>query len=204
MNKLEIEYVNIDGLRPYKNNAKIHTKEQIAQIKKSIEEFGINDPVAIWNDEIVEGHGRLIAAKELGIETVPVVRLDDLSDEQRRAYGLVHNKLTMNTEFDDVLVDFDLLDIDLDLTFYGFGSEESCDSVTVDAEGKEKTYSIASMELKAFEHHDYIVFVFDNIFDWENTLSYFNVEKIDYGYDTSKVGLGRVIDGCKLVEALGD
>ena len=99
MNKLEIEYVNIDGLRPYKNNAKIHTKEQIAQIKKSIEEFGFNDPVAIWNDEIVEGHGRLIAAKELGIETVPVVRLDDLSDEQ----NALANKEESILEFEGTL-----------------------------------------------------------------------------------------------------
>ena len=107
--KLEIEYIPISEIKLYPNNAKIHTAEQIEQIKKSIQEFGFNDPIWIWHGECVEGHGRIIAATELGIETVPVIRLDELSDEQRRAYTLVHNKLTMNTEFN-----LDLLNIELD------------------------------------------------------------------------------------------
>lgn len=103
--ELKIEYLPTDDLRTYANNAKVHTAEQVEQIKKSIEQFGFNDPIAIWQgNEIIEGHGRLIAAKELGIERVPVIRLDRLTDEQRRAYMLIHNKLTMNTDFDmDVL-----------------------------------------------------------------------------------------------------
>ena len=63
---LKIEYINKSELRPYANNAKIHTAEQVEQIKKSIQEFGFNDPVAVWHDnEIVEGHGRLLAAMEM-------------------------------------------------------------------------------------------------------------------------------------------
>ncbi len=104
MNKLEIEYVDIDSIKPYENNAKLHPIEQIEQIKKSIEEFGMNDPIGIWKDEIVEGHGRLIACKELGMTEIPIIRLDHLTDEERRAYILAHNKLTMNSDFDvDVL-----------------------------------------------------------------------------------------------------
>ena len=75
--ELKIEYMKTKDLKPYANNAKIHTAEQIEQIKNSIKEFGMNDPIAIWkNNEIIEGHGRLIACSELGIDEVPVIRLD--------------------------------------------------------------------------------------------------------------------------------
>lgn len=124
---LKIEYVPTESIKPYKNNAKLHPEEQIEQIKKSIKEFGFKDPIAIWHDTVVEGHGRLIAATEMGVETVPVIRLDDLTDEQRRAYTLVHNKLTMNSGFDDKLLDIELDDIlDIDMSDFGFdwGEEE--------------------------------------------------------------------------------
>lgn len=122
--KLEIEYIPISEIKLYPNNAKIHTAEQIEQIKKSIKEFGFNDPIGIWHGECVEGHGRIIAATELGLETVPVIRLDELTDEQRRAYMLVHNKLTMNTDFDVDLVNIEIGDIlDIDMTQYGFSFE---------------------------------------------------------------------------------
>lgn len=107
--KLEIEYVDINSIKPYENNAKEHPREQIEQIKKSIQEFGNNDPIAVWNNEIVEGHGRYIALTELGEKEIPIIRLDNLTDEQRKAYTLVHNKLTMNSDFD-----FDLLTKELD------------------------------------------------------------------------------------------
>lgn len=104
--ELKIEYLPTDQLTPYENNANIHTDLQVDQIVSSIKEFGFNDPIAIWDDEngnhqIVEGHGRVLAAKKLGIDTLPIVRLNDLSDEQRRAYTHVHNQLTRNSEFDE-------------------------------------------------------------------------------------------------------
>lgn len=122
---MKIEYVRTVDLVPYENNAKIHTDEQIEQIKRSIQEFGFNDPIAVWKDnEIIEGHGRLVAAKELGIETVPVIRLDNLTDEQRKAYMLVHNKLTMNTGFDFELLDLELESIGLDMEQFGFDTND--------------------------------------------------------------------------------
>jgi hypothetical protein len=121
MRKLKVEYVPTDRLKTYANNAKIHTAEQIEQIKRSIQEFGFNDPIAVWKDnEIIEGHGRLIAALELGIEDLPIIRLDNLTDEQRKAYTLVHNKLTMNTNFDVELLDLELDSIDIDMEQFGF------------------------------------------------------------------------------------
>lgn len=120
--ELKIEYLPLEELRPYAGNAKEHPAEQIEQIKKSIKEFGFDDPIGIWKDEIVEGHGRLIAALEMDIENVPVIRLDHLTDEQRRAYALVHNKLTMNSGFNLDLLQLELDDIDMDLADYGFES----------------------------------------------------------------------------------
>lgn len=144
--KLQIEYVNKEELKPYANNAKIHTGEQIEQIKKSIEEFGFNDPIAVWHDnEVIEGHGRLLAVMEMDdIDTVPIIRLDDLTDEQRKAYMLAHNKLTMNTGFDFDLLTLELESItDIDMADFGFEevipfNEDALNDLFEDAEEKEK------------------------------------------------------------------
>ena len=121
MGRLKIEYVPSESLKKYANNAKIHTPEQVEQIKKSIKEFSFNDPIAVWKDnEIIEGHGRIIAALELGIKEVPIIRLDNLTDEQRKAYMLVHNKLTMDTGFDFDIMIMELEQISIDMEKYGF------------------------------------------------------------------------------------
>lgn len=118
---LKIEYVDINSIRPYEGNAKEHPQEQIEQIKKSIKEFGNNDPIAIWHDEIVEGHGRYLALKELQETKIPIIRLDNLTDEQRKAYTLVHNKLTMNSDFDFNMLEAELEGIiDINMEDFGF------------------------------------------------------------------------------------
>lgn len=118
---LKIEYLPKEELKPYANNAKIHTAEQIEQIKSSIEQFGFNDPISIWHDnEIIEGHGRLLAVMEMDdVESVPVIRLDNLSDEERRAYMLAHNQLTMNTGFDFALLEEELENLEIDMSEFG-------------------------------------------------------------------------------------
>ena len=123
-NELKIEYIPIDELKEYENNAKLHPQEQIEQIKNSIKEFGMNDPIGIWKDNIIiEGHGRLMACKELGMTEVPIIRLDNLTDEQRKAYTLVHNQTTMNTGFDIDILNEELANIDLDMSEFGFDIE---------------------------------------------------------------------------------
>ena len=123
--KLKVEYLPIEEVKPYKNNAKIHTPEQIDQIKASIQQFGMNDPIGIWSKDniIVEGHGRLMACQELGYKEIPVIRLDDLTDEQRKAYTLVHNQTTMNTGFDIEILNEELDNIEIDMSNYGFDIE---------------------------------------------------------------------------------
>lgn len=120
---LKIEYLEVDKLKRYDKNAKKHPKKQVKFIANSIEQFGMNDPIAIWGEEniIIEGHGRLEACKSLGIEKVPVIRLDELSDEERKAYTLAHNKVA-ESEWD-----FDLLNAEMDdlfeFDFEDFGFE---------------------------------------------------------------------------------
>ena len=123
--KLQVEYVPISTIKPYKRNAKLHPQEQIEQIKNSMKEFGNIDPIGVWHDEIVEGHGRYEALKQMGVKEIPIIRLDDLTDEQRKAYALVHNKLTMNSDFDVALLDTELAEIEtIDMTLLGFDEPE--------------------------------------------------------------------------------
>lgn len=124
--ELRVEYVPTESLREDEQNAKIHTPEQIEQIKKSIEEFGFLDPIGIWKDGlIVEGHGRLYAAKSLGMEEVPVIRLDSLTEEERKAYALAHNQLTMNTGFEPMKLEEVMAQIEtIDMEALGFSKLE--------------------------------------------------------------------------------
>ena len=123
--KLQVEYVPISTIKPYKRNAKLHPQEQIEQIKNSMKEFGNIDPIGVWHGEIVEGHGRYEALKQMGAKEIPIIRLDDLTDEQRKAYALVHNKLTMNSDFDVELLDTELAEIEtIDMTLLGFDEPE--------------------------------------------------------------------------------
>ena len=126
MEKLKIQYLPIDKLKPYEGNAKEHPQEQIDQIIASIEQFGMNDPIGIWGDEclIVEGHGRLIALQQMGETEAPTIRLDHMTDEQRRAYTLAHNKTTMNSGFNTEILQLELESLDIDMTEFGFSMEE--------------------------------------------------------------------------------
>ena len=121
MEPLRIEYVPIDSIKPYEKNAKLHPQEQVEQIKRSIKDNGMNDPIGVWHDTVVEGHGRLLACKELGMTEVPVIRLDHMTDEQRREYMLIHNQTTMNSGWDAEILSAELGDlVDFDAGFYGF------------------------------------------------------------------------------------
>lgn len=122
--KLEFEYLPIDSLKPYEKNARKHNDLDVSIIKKSIEQFGFNDPIGIWGEDniIVEGHGRLMAAKELGMSEVPVIRLDHLNDQQRKMYALEHNRSAeMSTwDLDTLSEELESLGNDFDLSGLGF------------------------------------------------------------------------------------
>ena len=112
---MEIVNIKINKLKPYEKNAKTHPKENIEAIKKSIQKYGFADPIGVWGKQniIVEGHGRYLACKELGIDEVPCIRLNHLTDEERREYTLLHNKTTMMSDFDLDLLGEELNELDL-------------------------------------------------------------------------------------------
>lgn len=153
---MEIVKLKINKLKQYKKNAKLHPQEQIEQIKDSILEFGFNDPIAIWGDKniIVEGHGRYLALKELGYEEVDCIRLDHMTDEERKAYTLVHNKLTMNTDFDYGLLNEEIGDIYefIDMEKYGFELYDPIEEKQKNAETtQERVANILNLEKAQFD-----------------------------------------------------
>lgn len=127
---LQIEHRPISDLQPCLNNARTHSKKQLRQIAASIDEFGFTNPVLIdANDRIIAGHGRVQAAKLLGIRTVPVIRLDHLTPKQARAYLIADNKLAENAAWDREVLAIELhglLEVDLgfDITLTGFETGE--------------------------------------------------------------------------------
>lgn len=129
----ELKIVKIEDIKLYEKNAKNHPEWQIEQIKNSIKEFGYNDPIAIdENNIIVEGHGRYIALKELGYEQIEVLKLSHMSNEQKKAYIIAHNKTCMNTGFNLETLEEELKSIsELDLTPTGFTEFEIEDMLNI-------------------------------------------------------------------------
>lgn len=140
---MKIEKVNIDSIKVYPNNAKIHTAEQIEEIKKSIQEFGNNDPIAI--DEkgfIIEGEGRYLAQKDMGLKEIEVIKLTHLTEEQKVAYMLVHNKLTMNTGFDLDLLEEELSKISsIDMKEFEFDIKEIEEELEEEEQSQEPSFN---------------------------------------------------------------
>lgn len=141
---MKIEQRKTDELIPYARNARTHSNEQVAQIAASIKEFGFNNPILVDGENgIIAGHGRLLAAMKLGLETVPVIELKHMSDTQRRAYILADNKIALNAGWDEELLNLelsDLSDLDFDLTLTGFddfGIEDK-ESITLNDEDEIK------------------------------------------------------------------
>ena len=125
---LEIQYIATDNLIPYINNSRTHSEAQIHQITASIVEFGFTNPVLI--DEkamIIAGHGRIEAAKILGIDEVPTITLKGLTEAQRKAYVIADNKLALNAgwDFDAIRVELELLqELDFNIDLLGFEEVE--------------------------------------------------------------------------------
>lgn len=143
--KLQIEYVAPSTLKEYKNNAREHHDSDVSAIAASITEFGFNDPIGVWKNTIVEGHGRLLAAISLGLKEVPIIRLDSLTDKQRKAYALAHNKTAELSNWNFELLDSELKTLgDIDMSQFGFNMDPFDDesslkmqqSIDVDKDGK--------------------------------------------------------------------
>lgn len=123
----KIEWRSVETLIPYAKNARTHSDEQVAQIAGSIKEFGFNSPVLVdKNNSIIAGHGRLMAARKLGMDKVPVVQLDHMTEAQRKAYVLADNRIALNSGWDTSMLSLELQELkdDIDLSLLGFDADE--------------------------------------------------------------------------------
>ena len=148
MQEIKVEYVSIDKIKPYQRNARKHDSKSIEVIANSISEFGMADPIAVWGKEniVIEGHGRLLALKQLGYDKAPIIHLDYLTDEQRRAYTLAHNKTAEFSEWDmELLTDEAESIFNIDLSDFGFdlSDEEEEETEVIEDEVPEEVEPIA-------------------------------------------------------------
>lgn len=127
-NNLKVVYKSVEELIPYVNNARTHSDEQVTQIASSIKEFGFNNPILTDGDNgVIAGHGRLLAAKKLKLDKVPVIELSGLSESQKKAYILADNKIALNSGWDEELLKVELEELkisDIDLDIVGFSNED--------------------------------------------------------------------------------
>jgi hypothetical protein len=144
--ELSVESINIDTLIPYAMNARTHDEMQVAQIAASIREFGFNNPVLVDPDNgIIAGHGRVLAAQKLKLDTVPCIRLGHLSDAQKRAFILADNRLAMSAGWDDEILKSEpdrLRQEDFDIDLIGFDDSELKAFFDKESEGEEYTRKI--------------------------------------------------------------
>ena len=159
----DYEKIAIDKLKPYKNNARMHSEEQIEMIMNSLREFGFVAPCIIdEKDMILVGHGRIEAAKLLGIKEVPYRRITHLTEDQKKAYILADNKLSDMGGWDLELLESELENIDIDMSEFGFdfGEYELPDLEDLDEDGgviEDNTQNPVAVKL-----------VFDNAQKWRN------------------------------------
>lgn len=153
---MDIEIVKVSEIKEYEKNSKTHPQTQIQQIKNSIRQFGNNDPIAIdENNVVIEGHGRLEALKQLGATEIPVIRLSHMTEEEKRAYIIVHNKTTMNSEFDTDLLNEELNSIEeIDMSAYGFDLEIEIENIEELPIEEEKEHH-RETTMKQYNLHEY-------------------------------------------------
>ena len=207
--QLSIEYRPTTSLEPYENNSRTHSEAQVEQVARSITEFGFTNPILI--DEtgtIIAGHGRLLAALSLGLESVPTITLNGLSEDQRKAYVIADNKLALNSGWNEKMLMremFALDDNDYDLTLMGFDNKELQKLLDLDAGPDGEVEGEIEFSEELGESHNFVVLYFDNDIDWLSAQTHFNLPSVHSkranGQQWSK-GIGRVVNGGKYLTDL--
>lgn len=213
MEELNIVYKPIKELKPYKKNAKKHSKEQVEQIANSIKEFGFTQPVIIdKHNSVVAGHGRILGAKKAGLKQVPTVCLEDLTEEQIKAYRLVDNKLN-ESEWDKELLNEELeelLDSDINMIDFSF-KKTMIDELEEEIEVEKDVKADVPFTKYVDENTQYVVLKFNNTRDWNHISSILGLKtvkafstrkdgKISQGF--MRTGIGRVVDGMEAIKKI--
>ena len=196
-------------LQPNPANPNRHSAHQIQLLASIIQEQGWRNPVTVSRRSglIVRGHGRLEAALLLGCESVPVDDQDYGSDAEELADLLADNRLSELAELDEddlrrVLRQIQECDPSFDIELTGFMEDEIRKLMEDDGDPADEVETIPRMECQAFEHHDYLVFMFHDLRDWMQALQLMGAGEVDYSITrrTRKIGLGRVLHGKRLLD----
>jgi ParB-like chromosome segregation protein Spo0J len=144
---MQIKEIEVSKLIPYANNSRTHDDAQVAQLAASIKEFGFRNPILVDGVGIIAGHGRLLAARKLGLNKVPTIDCSDMTEIQKKAYIIADNKLALNSGWDSNLLSLELQELNtngFNLEVLGFNAEElssfmndvNFDAATEDDQGK--------------------------------------------------------------------
>lgn len=199
--KLNIEYVDINSIKPYEKNPRKNDKA-VEYVANSIKEFGFKVPIVIDKENvIVAGHTRYKAAIKLGLKEVPCIIANDLKEEQIKAFRLADNKVSEQAKWDMDLLDKELNDLYNILDMSNFGFAIQIEDIDLDVEGKEKITS------ELGEANNYVVLEFDTQWDWEEAQIILGIERVSTGEENVNIrrhGIGRVIKGKPIIERLKD
>lgn len=199
---MEIVNKKLNEIKPYEKNPR-KNEEAVEYVANSIKEFGFKVPIVIDKDGvIVTGHTRYKAAKKLGLEEVPTIMADDLSEEQIKAFRLADNKVSEKAKWNKDLLMSELFDLEMDMEQFGFDEEEEKEE---EVDGELEFGEILG------EEHNYVVLYFDNEVDWLQAESLLDLKPVK-NYSTridgvitkgmKSTGIGRVIDGKKAINKI--
>ena len=182
---LEIEMIETHKLVPYAKNSRTHSKDQITQIATSIGEFGFTNPVLIGESEdIIAGHGRVMAAKELELSKVPCIRLEHLTKEQKKAYVIADNKLALNAGWNENLLKQEiesLQESDYDITLTGFSEWEIDELLAAEEIIEEAEEVLHEQSLQVEPAKEYVLILAEDNEEWDEMVEYFQLKKVRRG-----------------------
>lgn len=197
----EFEVKKLSDLSEYATNSRTHSKEQLNQIARSIKKFGFTNPILVdEKNTIIAGHGRMYAARQLGIKQVPCIVVTGLEESDKAALVMADNKLAENANWDNDALHSELSflkELDYDLSLIGFSEDEL---ETIFDEPEDVVPPEIEFSERLGEANNYIVLSFDNDIDWLSAQSHFGLKSVSSqranGKPWSK-GIGRVLNGAE-------
>lgn len=206
----EVELVDTDDLVPYSNNPKEHPDEQIDKIAASIDDYGFVQPLVVrGGNKVVIGHGRLIAAQKLGLDQVPVIEADHLSEAEAKALRLADNRVSESPWDEEALgIEIDQLIHEEDAEGLELGFDQSeIDDLLSEGEDDDKVEGEVEFTEELREEHNYVVLYFEADVDWLQIKSILDLETVKAlhskdGYEAK--GVGRVVDGAEAIQKIQD
>lgn len=200
---MQIVEKELSWLKPYANNPR-DNESAVEPVAKSIKEFGFKVPIVATSDgEIINGHTRFKASKLLGLEKVPVIIADDLTDEQIKAFRLADNKVSEFSKWDEDKLRDELKQLEMDMTEFGFEFTELTELLEEEKEKEQEPEIKFTEELG--EESNYIVLKFDTSVDWLLLESLFDLPRVHALASKAgreRKGVGRVVDGVEFIDVI--